>query len=124
MIDIAWTPHDLDLLRRWGIWIESQAHVGPQEPPARMMDNRRSQAFITPSGGIPARTGTGVVGDTAGKAECQPIEVDEDDKIQNAGDEMETVYNLSGFAAGGDKIIQAQKDPWGRWLVHFEDCDE
>lgn len=76
----------------------------------------------TPSGGIPARSGT-----TAGKADCTPYYIDGDtDTLTELTDDdgaAQTfeVYNVAGSAVSGSVFILAKR-VYGLLIVDMEDC--
>ena len=64
--------------------------------------------FMTPSGGIPARSGT-----TCGKADCTPYIIDTDDELVEVTDSDGAsysieVFNLATGVVGGSQYIQAK----------------
>lgn len=76
----------------------------------------------TPSGGIPARSGT-----TAGKANCTPYYInastDTITELTDNSDAAQTfeVYNVFGTAVAGNVYITAKR-VYGVLLVDAEDC--
>ena len=91
-----------------GIWVVSS------EPHSELI-------FISPEGGIPARSGT-----TAGSAACVPYYIGSSAVITELLDtsgasQTLTVYNISASAVAGSKYITA-KTVRGVYVVDMEDC--
>jgi hypothetical protein len=91
-----------------GVWVVSS------EPHAELI-------FISPEGGIPARSGT-----TAGSAACVPYYIGSSAVITELLDtsgasQTLTVYNISASAVAGSKYITA-KTVRGVYVVDMEDC--
>lgn len=82
----------------------------PGRPPKQMC-----AMFFTPSGGIPARSGT-----TLGSANCTRVTLNQL-VVSTASSELERVLNLSTTAIGGSKYIQCL---WidGQWIANWEQC--
>ena len=91
--------------------IESPAKVFGEWQPLRM-DGRA--VFLTPSGGIPARSGS-----TLGSASCQRMTVAGGTRAPT--DQYYTVYNDFLSAVSGSVDIVALKIN-GIWVVVAEDC--
>lgn len=79
-----------------------------------------SMIFLTPSGGIAARSGT-----TPGSATCTGYVIDNGSlttfKDTSGSDYTATVYNISTTAATGSTYIQAKRSGC-QWVADFEDC--
>lgn len=82
----------------------------------------RSFLLRSLSGGVPARDG-----DTAGKAPCRLLMIEDSDEIVDVLDadnqpiELEC-WNVADGAVGEGKIIQA-KGVYGKPIIDFEECD-
>lgn len=77
--------------------------------------------FLTPGGGIPARSGTAL-----GTANCTPQYVDENKQLQellgkDGTSQTFEVLNLAGGAVAGGVYIQCGY-AYGHYIVHMEDC--
>lgn len=86
--------------------------------------NNFGEMFYTPSGGIPARSGTSPGPWTAGKAECAHCEYYEDGantKIRTSAFDW-MVYNMTPNAIEGGTLVQA-KVINGRWTIDMDPCE-
>jgi len=72
--------------------------------------------IMTPSGGIPARSGT-----TVGKADCEIYSIDGDDKLVATGVSV-SVVNIAAEAVQGSVYGQAKR-AGGRWVIDYEECE-
>jgi hypothetical protein len=86
--------------------------IGPGNRPGRQF----CALFYTPSGGIPARSGS-----TLGAANCNRVIIN-GVTLSTATSQAEQVVNLSTVAVGGSKYIQCL---WveGMWLANWEECE-
>lgn len=73
--------------------------------------------IMTPSGGIPARSGT-----TVGKADCSVYIIDASDELTDTGVDIEVV-NLAASAVAGSVYAQAKR-AGGRLVCDYEECEE
>jgi hypothetical protein len=71
--------------------------------------------IMTPSGGIPARSGT-----TVGKANCTIYSISSGDVLTSTGRTV-SVVNLSTTAVAGSVYGQAKRAA-GRWVIDYEEC--
>ncbi len=81
----------------------------------------RALIFLTPAGGIPARSGT-----LCGVASCQVFMINETNNLvaytNPDGSTLSLpVYNLATSSVGGSKYIMT-KDCLGKPVVDWEDC--
>lgn len=81
-------------------------------------ENRRVAIALTPSGGIPARSGAVV-----GTAECTFFEIDETFTLISTSI-LEPVCNLSGISVAGSTYITCNREYLsGKWIVTMESCE-
>jgi hypothetical protein len=79
--------------------------------------NQRHGIIIqTPSGGIPARSGT-----TVGKANCTIYSISASDILTSTGVSV-SVVNLAAEAVAGSVYGQAKR-AGGRWVIDYEECE-
>jgi hypothetical protein len=72
--------------------------------------------ILTPSGGIPARSGT-----TVGKANCTVYTISASDVLTSTGVSV-SVVNLAAAAVAGSVYGQAKR-AGGRWVIDYEECE-
>ena len=93
-------------------------HVGPLVLP----DLTDGFIYFTPSGGIPARSGS-----TPGSAECTPYYIDTDgptlkEILDNGGSpKTDTIYHIGASAVAGDVYILVKR-VYGVLIADMEDC--
>jgi hypothetical protein len=80
------------------------------------IDSHHAIIIQTPSGGIPARSGT-----TVGKADCEIYSIDGDDDLVATGVSV-SVVNLAAEAVAGSVYGQAKR-AGGRWVIDYEECE-
>jgi len=90
--------------------------TGELECVVRFGDSSQCAIFFTPSGGIPARSGT-----TLGQASCTKVKLDGFALTTLTG-QTSAVGNLSTEAVGGSKYIQALRIS-GTWVANWEQCE-
>jgi len=71
--------------------------------------------IMTPSGGIPARSGT-----TVGKADCTVYSISSSDVLTTTSRTV-SVVNLAATAVAGSVYGQAKRAA-GRWVIDYEEC--
>lgn len=101
-----------DMVRWWRTQSANQSDRN-----RRQYLTRRFAQFFRTFAGIPAGPADGVPGDPATGVDCQPMRIDDNDELQNAGDELQKVYTQPGFCVAGNTVVTAHKDPWGRWIA-------
>ena len=71
--------------------------------------------IMTPSGGIPARSGA-----TVGKANCTIYRITSSDVLESTGVQV-SVVNIAAEAVSGSVYGQAKRAA-GRWVIDYEEC--
>jgi hypothetical protein len=85
----------------------SYAEIAPNQ--------RHAIIILTPSGGIPARSGT-----TVGKANCTVYTISDSDVLTSTGASV-SVVNLAAAPVAGSVYGQAKR-AGGRWVIDYEEC--
>lgn len=100
-------------------FIERKGGIPVEKRPPPLPATTKNGIAVTPTGGIPGRTGSGTSGDpwVWGSALCNPVNVSTGIKSS----ETITVYNCVESEIDGDEVIQ-WKLIGGKAFVDVEDC--
>jgi hypothetical protein len=109
---VALTPEDFRVLMRLLEWWKRQPQGElPGELP-RAFPAPDHYVALTPSGGIPGRSGT-----IPGSAECDIYKINTDEELEAVPDFSKTVYNVAQGTVAGSSYVDISRDKYGRWLA-------
>lgn len=113
MADVDWTSRDLKTLRDMVIWWRTQVQEQPIAD-TQFNDTLFASIFETGTDGLPPfNDSTG----KPGSEECQPIRIDDNDDLFDAGTNTELVYNYSTEFIARYSKFTAVRDVDGRWIA-------